>query len=166
MERLQGFSPRLVGTFPIGLQVEGSDLDIICEVYDFEAFKKQVRECFSLLEGFSLSDRFVKDIRRCVAQFELAGCPVELFGQSIPAEEQNGYRHMIVEGRLLALFGEELKQRVISLKRSGIKTEPAFASVLQLEGDPYEEILKLYSWSDESLSRLTLRNSQPGKAVE
>ncbi|MDP4097618.1 DUF4269 domain-containing protein [Paenibacillus sp. P96] len=40
-----------------------------------------------------------------------------------------------------------------SMKRDGFKTEPAFAALLGLQGDPYEELLRMYSWSDEQLRR-------------
>jgi hypothetical protein len=48
---------------------------------------------------------------------------------------------MITEFRILQLRGEEFRHDIIALKKSGLKTEPAFASLLGLSGDPYEALL-------------------------
>lgn len=63
-------------------------------------------------------------------------------------------RHFLIEVRLLDLF-EDLKSRVIELKRSGLKTEPAFAKALGLAGDPYVAILKLDGVDDGELFAMT-----------
>ena len=47
-----------------------------------------------------------------------------------------------------------LKSKVIELKQSGQKTEPAFAALLQLQGDPYAAMLKLEKLSDDELVSL------------
>lgn len=49
---------------------------------------------------------------------------------------------MIAEYKILQAKGEEFKQKIIELKKQGIKTEPAFGMLLGLE-NPYEELLKL-----------------------
>ena len=54
------------------------------------------------------------------------------------------------EQRLLAL-DSRLGSAVVRLKEEGLKTEPAFASVLGLNGDPYEAMLMLEEKSDEEL---------------
>ena len=46
---------------------------------------------------------------------------------------------MIVEYKLLKRLGETARQGIIELKRSGYKTEPAFAKLLRITGDPYDE---------------------------
>src|SRR6185436_4085726 len=38
--QLAPFQPTLIGTFPLGLQVDGSDLDIACTCDDLEAFER------------------------------------------------------------------------------------------------------------------------------
>jgi len=46
------------------------------------------------------------------------------------------------EFQILEKEGEAFKHKIIALKKQGVKTEPAFAKVLDLVGDPYEAILK------------------------
>jgi len=51
---------------------------------------------------------------------------------------------MIIEYRILLEKGEDFRKQLIELKRQGLKTEPAFALLLGLEGNPYTELLSLY----------------------
>ena len=48
---------------------------------------------------------------------------------------------MIIENEILKEQGEEFRKKIIELKIQGYKTEPAFAKLLQLSGNPYEAIL-------------------------
>ena len=48
---------------------------------------------------------------------------------------------MIIEYKILELHGEVFRQEIIKLKSKGLKTEPAFAKLLGLVGNPYEELL-------------------------
>ncbi|WP_245946882.1 DUF4269 domain-containing protein [Paenibacillus cellulosilyticus] len=148
---LHEYDPILVGTVPIFIEIPSSDLDIICNVQHFTAFERVVKEHFEHYSGFTITRRIVDGIERVKANFTIEGWPIELFGQNKPTQEQNGFVHMIIEDRLLNLFGEPLRQAVIARKLEGMKTEPAFASLLQLEGDPYAALLKLADWTDEEL---------------
>ncbi len=151
LERLREYDPVLVGTVPIGLQIEGSDLDIVCEVCDFDRFERDLRERFGDRPGFVGTRRIVGGRERAKANFECGGWPIEVFGQAVPTSRQNGFAHMTVEYRLLRLLGMRFEERVRDLKRMGVKTEPAFARILGLAGDPYEEMLALAPLSDEEL---------------
>lgn len=48
---------------------------------------------------------------------------------------------MLAEYKILQERGEEFKQKIIELKKKGIKTELAFGMLLGLE-NPYEDLLK------------------------
>jgi hypothetical protein len=146
---LQAYNPVLVGTFPLDLLVPGSDLDIICEVCDMAEFR-------CALAGFAAYPAY--ELRRAstaepalVASFEVEGLPVEVFGQALPTARQNGYRHLVIEARLLAAGGAALRQQVLALKASGMKTEPAFAQVLGLPGNPYQALLALEACDEAAL---------------
>lgn len=143
MNLLKDYNPLLVGTIPLGIQVEGSDLDIICEVYDPVKFKALVVRYFGAMEGFVSESRVVQGIPRTKINFMVKGWPIELFGQPRRTELQNGYLHMIVEAEILAQMDDDFRERIILLKSSGWKTEPAFAKAMGLEGDPYEALLGL-----------------------
>ena len=88
------------------------------------------------------------------SSFHHGGFMVEFFGEPLPVSRQRGYRHMVVEARLLELGGEPLQSAIIALKRSGLKTEPAFARHLGIHGDPYLALLDLAALTDGGLRRL------------
>ncbi|WP_294281578.1 DUF4269 domain-containing protein [uncultured Chryseobacterium sp.] len=144
-EKLKAYSPVLAGTIPIGIDMEGSDLDIICQVdliceedfLDELMFKKIVPQDVEV----AVESMVVNGEKSIVLNFVLDGFPVEIFGQNIPPVQQNAYRHMLAEYRILKEKGDGFKQEIIQLKWQGIKTEPAFGLLLGLE-DPYEDLLK------------------------
>jgi ribosomal protein S18 acetylase RimI-like enzyme len=152
---LAPFSPTLVGTYPLGLQVDGSDLDIACTADDLDAFERALQAILAelgctptRLERVPLAPEAV------VAELVWEGLPVEIFCQSVPIHAQAGFRHLVIEGQLLVLGGELLRERVRALKRAGVKTEPAFAQVLGLRDDPYAAVLALERWPPDRLRRL------------
>lgn len=139
MELLAPFDPLLAGTIPIGIDIEGSDLDIICCYRDREGFTTLLHRCFAAYEGFRCDARGASVV---VASFRAGEFEIEIYGDILPSRQQNGWRHMLVEHRLLQEHGDEFRRQVIALKRQGVKTEPAFAKLLGLEGDPYEALLR------------------------
>ncbi|SDW57494.1 DUF4269 domain-containing protein [Paenibacillus sp. CF384] len=153
-EKLSPYSPILVGTVPIGIHVAGSDLDLICAVSDFDAFEAAMIEAFRRERHFEIVRRVVAGLERIKVNFTLECWPIEIFAQSIRTVDQNGYRHMVVEARMLALFGPDFQSEIMRLKESGLKTEPAFAKALKLEGDPCLKLLELAEWTDEQLLAL------------
>lgn len=49
---------------------------------------------------------------------------------------------MTAKNRILSLVGNKFRGKVIALKKSGIKTEPAFTQLSELSGNSYENIMK------------------------
>lgn len=158
---LRAYAPVLAGTFPLDIAVAGSDLDVLCEVYDFETFSQTVMRHFSHLPGYASQHLLVNDQPAIVISFQLPPVEIELFGQALPVERQHGFRHLVVEARLLAAGGAALKQAVVRLKAQGLKTEPAFAQLLALPGDAYQALLALEPLSDAQLCTLVQRAFTP-----
>lgn len=140
MRDLAPYSPVLCGTIPISINVEGSDLDIIMEVYDFETFKQQAANLYGGYDKFVLKEKTIRNTPVIKANFEFGGFAFELFAQPQAIEQQYAYLHMLIEHHLLTRH-PHIRAEIIRLKESGIKTEPAFAQVFGLEGDPYEALL-------------------------
>jgi hypothetical protein len=143
LEKLKKYNPILTGTIPIEIDVPESDLDIICECQNHSEFKAYLLDQFSQKKDFKVYSILQNDIESTIAEFKTDNFLFEIFGQNIPTERQDAYRHMIIERNILEEKGFEFKQKVKDLKSSGIKTEPAFAKLLGLEGNPYIELLKL-----------------------
>jgi len=154
--RLQKFSPVLIGTPPLGIATDESDIDIACGAHDLQAFIDFTWREFGHHEQYVGAEQQHLDAPAAVVQFYYRQWFVEIFCQQIDTLEQAGVRHFCIEKRLLDLE-PRLGQMVMELKRSGTKTEPAFSSLLKLEGDPYDAILELEKLSDEELRKLLAR---------
>jgi hypothetical protein len=151
---LQAYKPVLVGTFPLDIAIASSDLDIICEVYDFLAFGQLIAQHFGNCPAYASRQLQLGGLPSLVISFCLDEMEIELFGQPLAPEQQNGYRHLVIEARLLALGGPVFKENIIRLKTQGLKTEPSFATLLALPGDAYQALLRLESVTDAELASL------------
>ncbi|WP_143157417.1 DUF4269 domain-containing protein [Cnuella takakiae] len=143
MDLLGSYMPLLAGTIPLGIDVPGSDSDILCYRTDGDGFATTLRQHFGHYKGFAIDHVQTMQGLATTACFIAHGFTIEVFGQAVPSQEQLGYRHMLVEHRLLEEHGPVFRQQIINLKISGLKTEPAFAQVLGLSGDPYQALLEL-----------------------
>lgn len=149
--RLEAYTPVLAGTIPLDIDIESSDLDIICCAADLEAFASDVTAQFGNQQGFQIAQKTIRREPCVVAKFEFQGFPIEIFGQNRPVEQQYAYRHMLVEARLLVLGGESARQEIRRLKQNGLKTEPAFAHYFHLAGDPYEVLYRMSFLREDEL---------------
>lgn len=153
MEHLADYTPVVVGTIPINIDVPNSDMDIICRTKDFEAFERLLCDKFRKYGTFFLEKH--KDNISC--SFEIENQQFEIYAEDIPVHRQNAYRHMLIEYRILNLLGESFRRLIVELKLNGLKTEPAFASLLKLHGNPFSEILTLENFSDTRIKDLFFR---------
>lgn len=160
LDVLGPFDPVLVSTVCVNLDVPGSDLDVICELRDTNAFVDTVRTHFGDRPGFSLRHR-PSELPSYVATFETTAFPIEIFAEARPVDEQHAYRHLTAMARLLERGPALLRRRVRQLKREGWSTEPAFAHCLALEGDPYAAMLTVEAASDAELDALLRRSPLP-----
>lgn len=151
---LSDYNPILVGTIPIGIDIFNSDLDVICEVFEHDIFEEIIMNYYGNYDDFQIEREIVRGMEASFSSFRSNGFGIEIFGQAKPVFNQNGYRHMIVEKKLLDLGGKEIKDEIRKLKQEGVKTEPAFARYLRLKGDPYEEMLKLSLLSKKELFKI------------
>lgn len=151
-EILENYNPLLAGTIPIEIDVRKSDLDIICEVKKFDIFTKLLEKEFSKFDNFKT--RFINNDSVVVCNFEIDFIEIEIYASNISSFKSNAYRHMLIEDRIINLLGDEFKEKIINLKEKGLKTEPAFAKLLNLNNDPYEALLNLEDFSDEEIKVL------------
>lgn len=142
LSTLKRFEPILVGTIPINIDIENSDLDIICCFADSQEFTDAIIAGFGTTKGFMIKELTNLESNTVLANFFVDGFEIEIFGQNIPTQQQLAYRHLVVEHHLLNKYGEGFRKQIVELKRQGHKTEPAFGLALGLEGDPYVELLQ------------------------
>ncbi|MDG3443830.1 DUF4269 domain-containing protein [Nitrospirillum amazonense] len=153
MKTLAAFNPRVAGTPPLGLDLPSSDIDILCHARDATALATALWTMGADWEDFTLH-QWRRAPRPIIARFRAHGWAFEVFGSPEPVEMQAGWRHFMVEARLLSLGGPALRAAVMAARLDGLKTEPAFAQVLKLRGDPYAALLLLAAAPEDRLSAL------------
>jgi hypothetical protein len=160
---LAAWRPVLAGTLPLPIHTDASDLDILCEVHDPDAFLDAATAAYGDRPGFACEQWQIRGVPSTLVHFQAGGFDVELFGQPLPVARQHGWRHLQIEARLLALGGEPAVAAIRELRRAGLKTEPAFARWLRLAGDdPYLAVLALEDLGDDALARLVASVQVPG----
>jgi hypothetical protein len=150
LSRLAPFDPHVAGTPPLDLDIPGSDIEILCHAPDADAFVAAVWEHFGELSCFAVH-QWTRDGQPVIVRFHASGWEFELFAAAEPVDRQVGWRHFRVGRRLLALGGVALCEAIMARRNAGMKTEPAFAAALGLQGDPYRLLLMLDGQSDEAL---------------
>jgi len=141
-KKLQQYDPLLAGTIPIGIDIATSDLDIICYCEDHLEFSNLLQKTFGDQDDFQISTKINEGYKVTIANFNGVNFPIEIFGQNIPSKEQNAFRHMLIEYKILKEKDSIFIEKIITLKKTGLKTEPAFAKLLGIKGNPYKELLK------------------------
>ena len=157
LARLESFQPMVIGTPPLGIALEESDLDIACWTADLDDFDRVIRVAYHSFNDFQIRRTSHQEQDVSLATFTAFGWQIEVFCQTLLTERQWGVRHFRVEERLLRLR-PELRAIVIANKQAGMKTEPTFASALGLSGDPYQAVLALENCDDRELSSLAIPN--------
>ncbi|MDQ7027968.1 MAG: DUF4269 domain-containing protein [Anaerolineae bacterium] len=152
---LADFDPLLVGTIPLDIDIESSDLDILLEIPDRFQFAQVLFPHFAHYTNFRYRNITMAESTAWVVNFFAHGFEFELFAQQKPTSEQVAYHHMVIEHRLLEIGGQALRQAIRELKRQGLKTEPAFAHYLGIQNaDPYAALLILLELDNEALKIL------------
>jgi len=160
MNLLREFDPVLIGTPPLKISVDTSDIDVACSSDDLQRFLKVAAQAFGDLDRFQSRQITAQDFPALVVQFRALGWDVELFCQSLPTGQQWGVRHFQIERKILQI-DPTLRDQVRRLKSEGLKTEPAFAKALALNGDPYRALLELENLSEDELRQCVLERSVP-----
>lgn len=141
-EHLQEYKPILTGTIPIGIDIPKSDLDIICQCSNHLKFAETLNSLYSDEKKYQIRTSKWNDLESTIATFHSGKFEIEIFGQDCPTENQSAYRHMIIEHKILNSKDDKFRADIIQMKKEGMKTEPAFARLLGLQGNPYEELLQ------------------------
>ncbi len=139
---LKDFDPLLAGTIPIGIDLPGSDLDVLCCCLDHEHFAQLLKFHFQQYPSFRMKRFHREGVETSLCNFFAPNFEIEIFAQDEATHQQRGFQHMLIEHRILQERGPAFRDQIIRLKQSGVKTEPAFAQLLGLQGDPYEALLK------------------------
>lgn len=159
LEIFKNHQPFIAGTGPLAIDLPNSDLDLLVSFKDPNDFKKICQQGFSSLPEYEISIGEINNESYCLCRFSYKGIPVEIFCSKLSTFSQNGYLHFNSEEKILKYGPMNWAEEIIKLKSSGIKTEPAFARLLQkTEMDAYQFVLNLQKKSIQEL-RSIIRSS-------
>ena len=132
---LARWDPVVVSSAAAGLGLPGSDLDVVCDLrppgLPTPSGRRSATVRGSRPGGGGRSSWSRSAARRWS----------ELVGEPRPVEEQLAYRHAVAHRRLVLERGPAFAAEVRDLRRAtGLKTEPAIARILGLDGDPYAAV--------------------------
>ena len=148
------YRPLVAGTIPLGVEVADSDLDILMTSENLHELRDQLTLSYSGEENFSNSIKAFSGADTLLCNFTHQGTDFEIFAQSCESVQQTAYAHFQIEERLLKIKGPNFRQQILKLRQEGSKTEPAFATALGIDADPYLTLLKLQKLSNRDLQRL------------
>ena len=149
--QLKEFNPVVVSTILVGLDTNDSDIDIICSYNSQLTFFDELKKTSANHNGICQ-----KRNNYVIAQFQYASFMFEIYGSNLKIEEQMAFRHYQIMKRLCRIGGLHFKNAVKAIKKDGIKTEPAIASILRLTGNPYDSVLSLEQLQDTEIEELLL----------
>jgi predicted metalloenzyme YecM len=148
---LARFHPHFSGSLPLALAVPGSDVDVLFESADLDAFDREAASCLATVGTWHQHRTDLRGQPTSLYRIDLEGFRFEWIAQTIPVHHQAANRHLLIEARLLNVAGEEARQAIQELKGTGMKTEPAFATHFALPGDPYLVLLDLEGETEQAL---------------
>lgn len=150
-ENLSTHAPVLAGDIPLAVDIETSPLEIICSTPDLVSFAKQVTDLFGREDGFELHHKLKRSLPAVSARFRRDSIQFEIIAQSDSVFLNPSVILMLVEARLLSFAPAEARDRIRSLKQTGMRTEAAFADCFAISEDPSEALLKLAKLPDHEL---------------
>lgn len=154
LESFKQYTPFLAGTFPLGLQVENSDLDILMYAQNLDQLNDELKERYGHFSDYKVQRIFVDELDSLIVNFRFEQISFEIFAQKKPVVFQKAFTHFQIEERLLKIGGDKFQKAVITQRLEGLKTEPAFAQVLRLKSDPFNELLILQKATNEKLRNI------------
>lgn len=145
---LEPYRPALVSTIALGIDLPNSDVDVVCSAaspVEFLEFAHRQWYAMSAYRSLLLTTG------EAIVQLSVSGFLFELYCSAIPTPEQSGVRHFQQVARVLSIGGEPVREAIMQHRWQGLKTEEAVARVLKLEGDHYQAVLGLETWSETEL---------------
>ncbi len=148
--KLSHYEVCVVSTVHAGLDLAGSDIDIVGSYFKQSEFVSDLRTLNNVgsVADINVSNDYV------VCSFIVDHFKFEIYGSDTPVCEQHGYLHYCLMLRLVAIGGKKFQQAIRHYKQQGLKTEPSIARYFNLCGDPYQSVLTLNQYTDGEIKAL------------
>ena len=150
--KLKAHDPMWVGSFPVGIDSDESDIDIVCNPSSLRPFLRQVRSLYGDCDNFRLTWKAIERVPTVIARFTCGEFDLEIYGQPKPTANQAAVMFMLVAARLLAIGGEPAKARIQELKANGHSSAEALAIYFQIDTPaPYPTLVQFMKLDNDTL---------------
>ena len=127
----------------MGIHTKNSEIEVLMYAVDLNELEATIKSHYENHDEFECLRSFVDGLETLIVNFNQGHMPFEVFAQNKEVVEQKAYKHFHVEERLLKLGGDLFKETVMGIRLDGTKAESAIAEALDIEADPYNELLIL-----------------------
>lgn len=156
---LADFDPVLAGSFPLGLELHERELEIVCHAPALEQLAALMTDVYGNYDEFALERTGAEGTPGLVCRFQYHDFHISILGQTAPSREQDAYRHLVAESRLLRLAGPSALDGIRRLKADGFETVPAFGAYFRLGDEPTRALLDLADAPAEDLEEIIVRSA-------
>lgn len=101
LESFKQYTPFLAGTFPLGLQVENSDLDILMCAQNLDQLNDELKERYGHFSDYKVQRIFVDGLNSLIVNFSFEHVSFKVFAQNKVITSQKGFTHFQFEERSL-----------------------------------------------------------------
>ena len=144
--------PFIAGAIPLAIDVVGDDVDFLVSYPNYSEFELKCTELFAGLAGFEMSQGHANGADYSLCRFTYHEVSFQIFSSVDSTFSQNGFLHFQIEEKLLKYGAVDWQNKIVNLKSSGVKTEPAFGKLLKQDSvDPYIYLLELQKKSIRQL---------------
>lgn len=150
---MKPYKPVWVGSYPLGIDAETSDINILLEPEQLRVFLVDVRKHYGHHDDFKLVWKAINKTPTIVARFQVKGFWVDMFAQCRPLNEQDAFVQMLMTARLLAIGGDEACEGIRQNKTNGQNTPDAIMAYFNIETDNAQQKLLDYARFDNDRLR-------------
>ncbi len=113
IEKLENYNPLVVGTIPIEIDLDDSDVDIILQTNDCNDLEKFLLDKFSYFRNFKMDRRMSDKQNILVCNFVIDQIPFEVYAENKPTHLQYGFLHMMKEFEILNQKGIDFSLTIV-----------------------------------------------------
>lgn len=150
-------TPFIIAPFLGEIQIRKSSLIILLHASDLDELATTIKMHYEKHDKFECSKTINDKKEKLIINFDFKHVSFELIAQTKPIVEQSAFKLFQVEERLLKLGGGPFKQKVMGFYLKGVERIQAVAEALELETNPYDELLKLQKASTVELINIFKR---------
>lgn len=156
---LADYDPVLAGAFPLGLELHERELELVCHAPNLEQLATILTEVYGGYDEFTLEQSDDEGAPGLTCHFQYHDFHISIVGQPAPSREQDAYRHLVAESRLLRLAGPNARDGIRRLKADGFETASAFGAYFRLGDEPKRALLDLADAPAEDLEEIIVRSA-------